>query len=131
MLNMKQPPLHLVNGQIGEGLAAKWLISKGFRIVDRHYLKRCGEIDIVAQRGNELHFVEVKTTASVNHETLEGSEPQDNVHFKKKLRLSRVIQIYLEDKGLEDVDFVVDVLCVYLDKEGRATKFDFIEDIEL
>ena len=131
MLNMKQPAQHLIYGQIGEDLAAKWLISKGFKVVGRHYLKKCGEIDIVAKKGNELHFVEVKTTSHVNHETLDGSEPQDNVHFKKKLRLSRVIEIYLEDKGLDDADFVVDVLCVYLDKQGSVQRFDFIEDIEL
>ena len=48
-------------GKLGEDMASNYLEQKGFRIVKRNYRTRRGEIDIIAARGNELHFVEVKT----------------------------------------------------------------------
>lgn len=48
-------------GLSGEEAAAKYLTSKGFRIIERNFQKRYGEIDIVAMEGDTLVFVEVKT----------------------------------------------------------------------
>jgi len=48
-------------GNIGEDLAAKYLQNLGYAILDRNFHSRFGEIDIVAQEGNTLVFVEVKT----------------------------------------------------------------------
>lgn len=48
-------------GQLGEQLAADHLARRGFRIVDRNYRTRWGELDIVAYDGRTLVFCEVKT----------------------------------------------------------------------
>jgi len=45
----------------GEDLAVRFLINKGFRIIERNFRCRMGEIDIVARDGNYLVFVEVRT----------------------------------------------------------------------
>lgn len=61
-------------GDLGEDITAMFLVKHGFSIVERNYLRKWGEIDIIAQKGEILHFVEVKTVScgtrgSVPHET--------------------------------------------------------------
>src|SRR5947209_15299859 len=48
-------------GQLGEQLAAEHLVRRGFRIMERNYRTRWGELDIVAFDGHTLAFCEVKT----------------------------------------------------------------------
>ena len=51
-------------GDIGENIACDFLKRRGFEIIERNYLRKWGEIDIVARKRNVIRFVEVK---SVNH----------------------------------------------------------------
>jgi putative endonuclease len=48
-------------GDLGERLAARHLEAKGYRIVERNWRRREGEIDIIASRGQLMSFVEVRT----------------------------------------------------------------------
>src|SRR5947209_6344330 len=90
-------------GDIGEGLACRFLMKQNFVIKDRNYLKKYGEIDIVATKNGIYHFIEVKTVSknllmhkyNVIHETFDEYRPEDNVHPWKLLRLGRTIQAYL------------------------------------
>lgn len=47
-------------GSLGEELAERFLVKRGFRILHRNYWRPWGELDIVAERKNKLHFIEVK-----------------------------------------------------------------------
>jgi len=53
-------------GRRAERLAALWLNLKGYRVLERRYHARVGEIDIVAARGRRLAFVEVKARTSTD-----------------------------------------------------------------
>ena len=109
-------------GQIGEDLGCMFLKKRGFEIVDRNYWKPWGEIDIVAQKGNDLRFVEVKTVVR-DFITPDDYEPEDNLHPWKRKRLRRIIETYLLDKDLDDeIDWQVDALFVYVNKEGNLLK---------
>lgn len=48
-------------GRLGEELAGKFLMKRGYKIVDRNYRRPWGELDIVAERKGKIHFVEVKS----------------------------------------------------------------------
>lgn len=50
-------------GEKGERLAARHLRRRGYRILERNYQTRFGEIDLIARKGGVLVFVEVKTRA--------------------------------------------------------------------
>ncbi|MBP5618294.1 MAG: YraN family protein, partial [Clostridia bacterium] len=50
-------------GERGEKLAARYLRRKGYRILERNFQTRFGEIDLIARKGDQLVFVEVKTRA--------------------------------------------------------------------
>ncbi len=123
-------------GDIGEGVAAKYLETKGFRILERNYLRKWGEIDIVAEKGSILSFVEVKTVSrEMRHpgsRETSGFRPEENVHPAKLRRLHRAVQTYLLDhKVPEDKEWRIDVACVYLDHKTRRARVEMIENVIL
>ncbi|MEK7560306.1 MAG: YraN family protein, partial [Patescibacteria group bacterium] len=63
-------------GNLGEKLAAKFLSANGFKIVETNYWRKWGEIDIIAEKDNILHFVEVKATGSDEES---GYRPEENI----------------------------------------------------
>lgn len=72
-------------GQSGEILACQFLKSKGFRILARNLRFKFGEIDILAEKGEDVILVEVKTKASK-----EFGEPVEEVDYFKKRKLSQL-----------------------------------------
>lgn len=130
-------------GDIGENITCKFLMKRGFEIIEKNYLKKWGEIDIIARKGNKLHFVEVKSVSHmpVSYET-DNYKPEDNLHPWKLQRLSRVIQTYLlnykrnrevsyETGRVNETDWQFDVAVVYLDLKTLQAKVNYMEDIIL
>jgi putative endonuclease len=121
-------------GDTGEEVACKYLINKGFSIVERNYLKPWGEIDIVAEKSipgeaKKLYFIEVKT---VTREPGQGYRPEENVHPAKLRRLHRAIQTYLMDHKVSgETLWQIDVACVYLNFETRKARVEMLENVIL
>ena len=110
-------------GDIGENIACDFLKRKGFEIIDRNYLRKWGEIDIVAKKGSLVRFIEVK---SVTWET--NLRPEENMHPWKLKRLSRAIQTYLLEKNL-DSDWQLDLVTVKINETTRRARVELIENI--
>ena len=123
-------------GEVGEDLACRFLVGKGFVVVERNYLRKWGEIDVIAKKKHVLHFVEVKTVSrenvrNISHET-DSYRPEDNLHPWKLKRLSRAIRTYLIDKNLpEEGRWQFDVVTVFLDLKNKVAKVNFLENIIL
>lgn len=113
-------------GYQGEKLAAQYLQSKGYEILEKNFTIRGGEIDIIARQGDMLIFVEVKTRS---RETFgPGEESMNNL---KKYRLDRTIMKYLEKNNQEDSDFRLDLIQIELDPTTQALEYiEHFEDIE-
>jgi len=111
-------------GDIGENVACDFLERRGFEIIERNYLRKWGEIDIVARKSNLIHFIEVK---SVTHAT-SGYRPEDNMHPWKLRRLSRVMQTYLLEKKL-DCDWQLDLITVKIDQLNRKARVEILENV--
>jgi putative endonuclease len=110
-------------------------VKRGFTILDRNYTKKWGEIDIVGEKSDKLYFIEVKSVSretldNVLHET-SGYNPEDNMHPWKLKRLSRTIQTYLFSKKLEEREWQVDLLIVFLDLKNKKAKVKVVSDIIL
>src|SRR3989344_5191942 len=122
-----------VLGTMGEDRAILFLKEHGFSIIERNYAKKWGEIDVVAQKGNELHFVEVKTVSVKCHENrIDRYEPEDNVHSFKRARFARTIETYLLERNIpDDEEYVVDLISVYYEASSQRWDIHFIEDIKL
>jgi len=92
-------------GEAGESAAERYLLARGFRILQRNYYYDRGEIDLVAEDGPVLVFVEVKARASGSHGTAEESITPEKEHF-----LKRTAEGYLLEHKIE----------------GRPCRFDLI-----
>ncbi len=101
-------------GDIAEKRAADFLQKNGFRILERNFYSRFGEIDIIAFKDDTLHFVEVKSGQG---------EPVYKITPSKLSKMIKTAQIYMSKKRL-DIDFCFDALIVTRDIE-------FIENITL
>src|SRR5664279_3130833 len=114
-MEKKKPTEKQVIGKIGEDCVCKYLQKLGYKIADRNYLKKWGEIDVVAVKDKKIHFVEVKSVSreinngqngNVTRETNDRYRAEDNMHPWKLQRLGRVIQSYLLDKDIaDDIDW--------------------------
>lgn len=123
-------------GEIGENVAVKFLMKQGFTVLERNYTKKWGELDIVAEKESKIHFIEVKSVkrenlAQVTHETLDSYKPEDNMHPWKMKRMSRTIQTYLLHKRLDEREWQVDLLVVFLDMNNRKARVKVVSDIIL
>ena len=104
-------------GQWGERLAALEYFNNGYKIhALNHYCAPYGEIDIIAEKDNELVFAEVKTAA---RKTLGGVEGQ--VDEVKLQHLSNAIDKYIMDNEIQN-DIRLDVFAVRLGKNGPVLK---------
>lgn len=79
-------------GMIGEDAAAEILRNKGFKILRRNYRCSMGEIDIIAARGMQISFVEVKTRSSKNY-----GRPCESVGADKQRHIRMAAECYLKE----------------------------------
>ncbi len=95
-------------GKEGEKLVANYLTKKKkYEVVERGFRALGGEIDLIAYDQNTLVFIEVKTRKG-----LEFGHPQEAVTPQKQEQLRKIAQVYLMNKGLENVDCRFDVIGV-------------------
>jgi putative endonuclease len=84
-------------GQKGEQLAAGLLKEEGYRILEYNFRGRLGEVDLIAEDGDCLVFVEVKTRRN-----LACGHPLESIDLRKQRQLIKVAREYLAQKGEED-----------------------------
>lgn len=107
-------------GHIGEEFTAQFLKSKGCEILARNFTIRGGEIDIIAKKGNLIHFVEVK--ARKKAPLVSG----DQAITKSKIaHIARTANAYI-NKFEIDCSCIFDVALVEVDN-GNVTDFKYIQ----
>jgi len=121
-------------GNKGEDIACKILIEKGYKILERNYSKKCGEIDIVAEKDKKTVFIEVKTE-TVNLDKLEQMSltnrprPEEKVNAGKLRRISKAIQVYLWATQKEDSDWSFLVYSILFDPIKKVARVRIVEDV--
>lgn len=78
-------------GRHGEDAALRYLKQRGYRLIERNFYCRYGELDLIMQQGRQLVFVEVKARTSCRF-----GYPEDAVTSQKLRRLRQSIAVYLE-----------------------------------
>ena len=112
-------------GAWGEDIAAHQLEADGFQIVARNWRCRHGEIDLIAQKGELVAFVEVKTRKGRNMGT-----PEEALTPRKSKKLMQLAQLYVAENEL-DVDWRIDLVAVELDKSGKLLRCEHIPNAVL
>ena len=108
-------------GKKGEEVALRFLKKRGYRLIEKNYVCKMGEMDIIAKEKDTLVFIEVKTRTST-----EFGPPQLAVHSSKQRQLSKVALNYLKEKQLEDVKARFDVVAILLRPKGE--EIELIKD---
>lgn len=94
-------------GRWGERLAEQFLRRRGYTIVEQNYSFRGGELDIVARRGDEWLFAEVKTRL-----TTDSGYPEEAFGYVKRRRTERAVGHYLYHRGIETENWHIGLVCV-------------------
>lgn len=76
-------------GLFGENLAAQFIKSNGFKVVERNMSNKFGEIDIVTKKGKIFHFFEVKTGRVGS-----GINPAENLSKAKISKFIKSVEYY-------------------------------------
>jgi putative endonuclease len=94
-------------GDGAEDLAARFLESKGYKILARQYRNQFGEIDLIASWGAEIVFVEVKA----RHDATYGF-PEEAVTGSKLKKIEHGGEQWLREQHLEDRPYRIDVVAI-------------------
>ena len=111
-------------GRVGENSAAIYLEKNGFNIIGRNvYVGRC-EIDIIAENGDLLLFVEVKTRRQAPDVKSIYGRPASAVDREKRQNLMSAVRRYLHETRKETEAFQprIDIIEVYVDPSEKAYK---------
>lgn len=111
-------------GQLGEKKAEAFLMEKGYEILDRNFLKRSGEIDLIVfdPFEQEYVFVEVKTRKS----NLYGY-PEEFVDDEKLEKISSTAEIWLDLNGKAEANWRIDIIAI--SKQGFNFEIHHLENV--
>lgn len=121
-------------GKLGEDVACEYLRRHGFSIRDRNYVKKTGELDIIAQKDNTLHFVEVKTVLVHNFISEKSSSddysPSLNLHNAKVRKVTRTGEWYVLEKKWT-WGWQVDGILVWMRRGDGMTRVSYLPQISV
>lgn len=103
-------------GKLAENLAVKYLTSKGYKIIERNFRSRFGEIDVISIKDNSLIFSEVKARWNLNFGT-----PEESVTPSKIRKITRTAEYFsLIHPGLPK-NLRIEVVALYM-TEGKPVE---------
>lgn len=101
-------------GKVGEEMAESLLKDMGYEIIKKNYRYGKGEIDIIANDGAVLVFVEVKTRSN-----LQFGEPELAITKTKINQLRKIANMYLYENNIEDTLVRFDVIAILMDEQSE------------
>lgn len=113
-------------GDLGERIAADYLVRKGYTILGHNYSRKFGEIDLIAKKSGGISFCEVKTRDIKNTDLF---LPESSVNYKKMKNLRKICETYLfENNYAEDQEWQIDILTITLDKSLHKARIKHIRN---
>lgn len=109
-------------GYYGERLSIAYLKENNYTILEKNFLCKLGEIDVIAKKRDVISFIEIKTRYSDKY-----GKPMEAVNFYKKKKIINASKFYIQKNKLNDFFMRFDVLEVYLNYNMKF-KINFIED---
>lgn len=121
-MSLKSLKFKTINlGVKGESQAADYLSKNAFRIIHRNYRCKIGEIDIIAEKGEFLVFIEVKTRSARSN-----VNPLISITSKKRNKLRQLAEFYISKYGEYQKQPRLDVIAVTFSNDGNF----YLEHIE-
>lgn len=114
-----------VIGNLGENKAVSLLVSNGYKVIERNYLTRQGEIDIVAWDHKCLVFVEVKLRKNDRF-----GAPSEFIGKSKIEKILKAAKSYLFENEINDMDWRIDAVTINIENgESQIIKNIYVEGI--
>ncbi|HDQ22879.1 MAG TPA: YraN family protein [Candidatus Uhrbacteria bacterium] len=104
-------------GDFGQQIAKRYLLNKNYKILGENYYCREGEIDLIAQKGSQIVFLEVKTRLSRNF-----GLPEEAVGKEKKEKMEKAALAYLEKEKVKNENYRFDLMAVEIDKQDQKAR---------
>lgn len=111
-------------GQVGEGIAKRYLKKKGYSIIEQNCRNKYGEIDLICQDKDAIVFVEVKTRIGEQF-----GRPEDSLDKNKLYRLAKNAQAYIAKKGCNMISYRIDAICIVLEQNNKLKRINHYENI--
>ena len=114
-------------GNLGEDIAVKYLKKDlGFKIIDRNFLYKTGEIDIIAKDKRTVVFVEVK---ALTKKSADYFKPEDHFNYKKIKNFTKTAQAYLiKNEYPEDTDYRIDLAALEIDEIRKVARLRYYKN---
>jgi len=108
-------------GELGEGIAERWLRIRGWRVIQRRFRNGHRDIDLIAEREGLVAFVEVKARRG-------GwcGGPVEAVNWRKRRELARSASIWIDRHGRSGESYRFDVIGVIV--EGGRVRVRHVEN---
>lgn len=111
-------------GRLGEKRAERFLKKKRYKILEKNYVTKFAECDLIALYGNLLVFIEVKTRSSITY-----GNPADAVDFNKRKKYVRLAEYYLAvNSGYKNCSVRFDVIEVLNDEINHIEGAFYADD---
>jgi putative endonuclease len=110
-------------GKMGEEFAGKYLEKYGYKIIERNYRTKYAEIDLIARKGREMVFVEVRTKRGENFGT-----PEETINKKKLRKIWGNVRAYVAWKRWKGSSRV-DAICIVLKLDGEIDRLNHYQNI--
>lgn len=114
----------LTAGGLGEQAASDFLRKQGWIIIQKNYRLKLGEIDIIAEDGDNLVFVEVK-----NYRADSLVNPLEAITYRKQGKLQRAAAVYLASRSIAAKNFRFDVVVVRHNKDNTLISCELFKNV--
>jgi len=108
-------------GALGESFAERWIVRRGWRVLARRFRVGHRDIDLIAQRGDTVAFIEVKTRHSAGF-----GGPIGAVGRQKRRHLTHAATIWIDRHGERGLQYRFDVVGVLI--TGELIRIAHVED---
>jgi putative endonuclease len=110
-------------GDFGERVASSHLEAKGYAILERNWSTREGEIDIIASKGSDLVFVEVRSRQGRSM-----GLPEESITGRKAAHVRAAAAAYTQQHPEAPPNQRIDIVVLELDAKGRVLRVEQIEN---
>jgi putative endonuclease len=110
-------------GSLGENISESYLKNLGYKILDKNFRCKCGEIDLIAVNKGYICFIEVKTRYGINFGT-----PAESVSSSKQHKIYKTAEVYIMKKNIVNFNYRFDVMEVLLNHDNNDFLVNYIGD---
>jgi len=110
-------------GELGESISESYLKNSGYKILEKNFKCKCGEIDLIASNEGYICFIEVKTRYGTNF-----GMPSEAVVFSKQHKINKTAEVYILKKNINNWNFRFDVIEVLLNGDNNDFSVNHIQD---